>query len=97
MADLHANWVESSVPKMIEATITKALKLYIEAEAKQWELMEAHILRMDRLEVMIEDHGKELASLKDRVIVVEKVGGGSEGLSMIKANIAHLTKKVASL
>lgn len=39
--------------------------------------MEDHKLRMDILESMIDDNGKELTSLKNRVVEVKKVGGGS--------------------
>lgn len=67
------------MPKLVEAAINKTLRLYIEAEDKQQELMESHKLRMNKLEVMIDDHEKELDSLKKRVTAVEKESGGSEG------------------
>lgn len=59
--------------------------------------MEAYKLRMDWLEVVIEDPGKELHSLKKRVIIVEKASGRSEGSLTIKADIDYLKKEVASL
>lgn len=58
--------------------IANALALHIQAEKKQRKLMGAHKLRMDRLEVMIEDHGKELDFLKERDTAMEKTNGGSE-------------------
>lgn len=47
--------------------------------------MKAHKPRIDRLEMMIDDYGKKLSSLKDRVVDVEKASGGSEGSSKVKA------------
>lgn len=47
--------------------------------------------------MMIEDQGKELASLKERVTVIEKTNGSSEGSSIIIADMEYLKKKVASL
>lgn len=55
------------------------------------------MLRIERLEVMIDDHGKELTSLMYRVAAVEKVDGGCEGSSVVDANIAYLKKEVAAL
>lgn len=52
--------------------------------------MEAHKLRMDRLEIIIDDHRKELANVKDRVAAVEKKGGGSVDTLALKVEIASL-------
>lgn len=93
--DLCAAQVELSMRRLIEAAIAKALKLYVEAEAKKQKLIEAHKLRMDRHEVMdrhkvmVDNHRKELASLMDRVAAVEKKGSASESSSAIKADIAY--------
>lgn len=54
-------------------------------------------MRIDKHESMIDDHGKELASLKDRVVKVEKAGGGSIGTSALKADLDELKKEVTSL
>lgn len=68
----------------------------MEAEAKHHELIEACKLRMDRLEATIDDYGKELVSLKNRMMVAEKTGGGTD-TSALKADIDKLKKKVTSL
>lgn len=52
---------------------------------------------MDRLEAMIYDHGKELASLKDKVVDVEKTSDGSIDIWALKADIDELKKEVISL
>lgn len=65
----------------------KPFSPYIETTTMQWKLIEKQKLRMYRLKVMIEDHEKELASLKERVVFVEKRDGDSEGKSSIKAYI----------
>lgn len=70
--------------------ITNALAPHIQAEKKQRKLIEARKLRMDRLEVMILDHGKELDFLKERVTAMEKTNSGSEVTWAIKANIDYL-------
>lgn len=62
----------SFVPTLVEVAIANALKLYAEAEVKQHELMEAHKLKIDRLEAMIDDNGKELVILKNRIMEEEK-------------------------
>lgn len=85
------------MPKLVEAVIAKALKPYIKAKAKQQKLMEAHKLRMDRLKMMIDDHGKELANLKDRVITVEKASGGNANTTSLKVNFDLLKKEVVAL
>lgn len=56
--------------------------------------MKTKKLRMYRLESMIDDHGKKLANLKDRVAVVEKAGGGNVDKSALKANFDLLKKEV---
>lgn len=56
---------------LVEESITKSLRPYVETKAKQQKLMESHKLRRDRLESMIDYHGKELAILKDRVTAVK--------------------------
>lgn len=58
--------------------------------------MEAHKLRMGRLNSMIDDHKKALANLKNRVVEIGKVGGGSIGISTLKADLDVLKKEVAS-
>lgn len=45
----------------------------------------------------MEDHGKELKRLDERVSVVEKKEGGSDGSSAIKVDIDWLKKEVTSL
>lgn len=45
---------------------------------------------------MIDNNGKELASLQDRVVKVEKVGGGSTDTLALKLNLVEF-KKVTSL
>lgn len=50
---------------------------------------------MDRLEA-IDDHGKELASLKSRMMVVEKKGRDVD-TSALEVNIDKLKKEVTSL
>lgn len=52
---------------------------------------------MDRLEVILEDRGKDLNELAERFNVVEKTGGSSDGLLSIKADIDWLKNEVASL
>lgn len=52
---------------------------------------------MDRLEVIQDDHGKELKAFSERVSAVEKKDGGSDGSSNIKASIKALKKEVVSL
>lgn len=42
---------------------------------------------MDRLESMIDDYGRELASLKDRMLAIEEEVGGSMDTSALKVNI----------
>lgn len=37
----------------------------MEAETKQWELLEAHKFRTDKIEIIIEDYGKEFKGLKE--------------------------------
>lgn len=59
-ANLWAAKVVSFVPKIVDTTIAKALKPYMEIESKHHELIEAHKLRIYRLEAMINDHNKEL-------------------------------------
>lgn len=95
-ANIHATWVDSSLPRLTEAVITKALAPQIEAEKKQIELIEAQTLRMDRLEVTLED-GKEVTGLKKRVTVEDKRYGGSEGTSIMKSDIDTFNKEMASL
>ncbi|MDV3192303.1 MAG: hypothetical protein Q8853_02510 [Candidatus Phytoplasma australasiaticum] len=85
------------MPKLVEVAIAKALRLYIEAEEKWRELIEAHKLRMDRLESMIDCHRKELASLKDRVEKIEKISGGSRDISSLKADLDECKKEMTSL
>lgn len=46
---------------------------------------------MDRLEAMIDDHGKELESLKNKMMVVEKAAGSIDTLAL-KADIDKLEK-----
>lgn len=59
--------------------------------------MEAHKIKMDRLESIIDDHGKELANLKDRVREVKKKGCGISKTSATKTDLDILKKEVASL
>lgn len=75
----------------------QALAPYIKVENKPKELIEAQTLRMDRLEVMLEDHRKEMESLKERVTVMEKKEGVSDSLLAIKADIKYSKKLVASV
>lgn len=95
-ADLQATKDESVVPQIVEESIAKALKTYVKAEAKHHELIEAHKLRMDRLESKVDDYGKELINLKNRIMVVEKKDGG-EDIVALKADIDKLKKEVLSL
>lgn len=95
--DLQDNRVESFFPKVVEAAIAKALWPYIAIEVKQQELMEVYKLRMDRLKLMIDDHGKELANLKDTAAILKKVGGGSGDTLALKAYFDLLEKEVAAL
>lgn len=83
--------------KLVETTLTKAFKPYIEVVPKHQELLEARKLRTDRLEMMIDDHGKELANVKDRVAAVKKAGGGIANMVALKANFSSLKKEVAAL
>lgn len=50
------------------------------------------MLRMDRLESMIDDHSKKLASLRNRVVVIKKASGDSMDTLALKANIDELKK-----
>lgn len=59
--------------------------------------MEAHKFMMDRLESIIDYHGKELAILKNRVMEVEKISGGSADTSPLKADIDVLKNEVTTL
>lgn len=52
---------------------------------------------MDRLEVIFEDHGKELKELSKISSALEKKDGGADGSSAIKAYINYLKMEVASL
>lgn len=97
LADLWAIRVDLFMQKLVEVAIAKALRPYVKAEEKQRELIEAHKLRMDRFELIIDDHGKELANLKDIVAKVKKVGGGSANISALKANLDLLKKEVTAL
>lgn len=44
---------------------------------------------MGRLKLMVDDHGKEFASLKDRLTAVEKTGGGSADTLTLKSILIH--------
>lgn len=70
--------------------IAKALKPYIEAEAKKRMLIEAHKLRMYRLESIIDDRGKVFGNLKDRVAGTKKESGGCASMMTLKDNFASL-------
>lgn len=52
---------------------------------------------MDRLEVVLENHGKELVNLPERVTVVEKKNANSDGWSTIKVDIDWLKSEVSLL
>lgn len=54
-------------------------------------------MRMDRLESMIDDHRKELASLKNRMVEIKKAGGGSADTSAMKNDHDVLKKEVIGL
>lgn len=96
VVDLRATRVESSVPKLVEPAIAKPLRPYVKVEAKQYELMEAHKLRIYRLESMNDDHKKELASLKNRVVQIVKAVSGSEHTSTLKTDLDILKNEVTS-
>lgn len=85
------------MPKLVKVAIIKVLRPYVKAEAKHRELMEAHKLRMDRLESMIDYCGKKLASLKDRVVEDEKVYGGIVDTLALKTDLDLLKKEVEVL
>lgn len=80
------------MPKLVKTAIAKDLKPYVEAKAKQHEIIETHKLRIDMLEAMIDDYGKELASLKNKAIEIEKICGGIADTSALKAGLDKLKK-----
>lgn len=97
VADSWSIRVKSFVPKLVKVAIAKALRPFAEAKAMQSEINRAHNLRMDKLEFMIDDHSKELASLRERVVAAKKESGGSTNISAWKADIDELKKEVTSL
>lgn len=53
-------------------------------------------MRMDKLEAMVDDHEKELANLKNRMMVVQKKGDSTD-VTMLKGDIDKLKKEVTCL
>lgn len=83
--------------KLVEVATAKALGLHVKVEEKQSELNEDHKLWMDMLESMIDDHSKELAHLRDKVVVVEKSSGCTMEKTTLETDIDELKKELTSL
>lgn len=96
-ADIRAIRVDCSMPKLIERALATALDLKIKEQKKQMELIKAQKLRMDWLEVTLEDHGENIKALTVRVDDVESKGGANTNTSSIKDYINVLKKEVAAL